>query len=477
LPAFLGGTAGAQNVAPLRTYCGQTCARAQNENQLVQLGAAKVRADCVALVYRELMRHEGRTPFAVSALKNARFHADRCILRTGTLTGNFSWSEALANLVAAQAHWKSAVASRALTEKFPPYDRGRESMVADTWDLTGSAPEKLQKIDAFCKQEASKLSALEAKAREPAVAAFLAQNSYVREIVTLSTSRAKFMFDHCKNWVVGLRYADAVGCPSDLADMVASIGRALGGAPGGTTGGNAVQKDIEEALERIKKARELMAAETKLRGEKPARGPIFQMAIDRVGAAYGLLRQANELMVKAAKEQQALRAMQPKNSSVLSSMCSVWLGVALPFATLVVTQYIEAHRQAAALLSKFLTPLTPAEMTELGKFFPARILSAVRIFEYGAGAHGLFSDDTQATTYSSDLIFVKPGERGAKNVLKHELVHACQYDRLGLAGFAAGYVTAFAAAGCDYATNLFEKQAYDYEPKSVRIGVHLGYCH
>jgi hypothetical protein len=156
LLSLLSSPASAQGVNALRAYCGQTCARAQNENQLIQLGAAKIRADCVALVYRELMRLEGRTPAAAASLKNARLHADRCIQRTGTLSGDYSWSEALANLRLAQQHWQTARASRALLEKFAPYDRGMERVLPDTWDLSGTPPVRLGKIDAFCKHRAQR---------------------------------------------------------------------------------------------------------------------------------------------------------------------------------------------------------------------------------------------------------------------------------------------------------------------------------
>jgi hypothetical protein len=463
--------ANADNLATLKAHCGAACARAQNDNQLVQLGVAKIRADCVALENQELFRHEGSSATAVKALQEARAFADRCLLRSGTFWGDFSWSEALANLKRAKDRWETARAG-GVKERFERYDRGAEQLVADVWDLSGAPPERVRKMEAFCRQESGKLAHLETSARAPAVAAAVRQNSYVADIVTTSLRRAHAMAEKC-SWIVSRRMADAVGPPSDLADMVATVGRALASLqrPAGT---DPVQQDLSEARARIQRARALLAGAKKGPAQPSAGGAAtVRVAFDRAGAARQLLREANQLFRKASREEQAAQqqARLAAGGKLPAAAC-VALGAHLVFAALVAAEYIEAHRSVAVLFNG--SPLTSAEMAFLAPFFPARLLSGVRIFE---GEHaGFLNDDALAVTYGSDVIFTSPGNR-TNTTLKHEMVHICQYDLLGVRRFAGAYMAGYIDAGCDYATNVYEKQAKTFELSGTgRIDAFLGYC-
>jgi hypothetical protein len=73
------------------------------------------------------------------------------------------------------------------------------------------------------------------------------------------------------------------------------------------------------------------------------------------------------------------------------------------------------------------------------------------------------------------LIIVRKGRRST-NLLKHEFVHVCQYDRLGREGFANSYADQYVDGGYDYHNIEFEKQAYGFESRDQRIADYLGYC-
>ena len=109
-------------------------------------------------------------------------------------------------------------------------------------------------------------------------------------------------------------------------------------------------------------------------------------------------------------------------------------------------------------------PLTEAEKTYLKQFYPARLVDGVRVVEEVASS-GAFIHQASATTYGNDLIVInkrRAGERTLK-LLKHEFVHICQYDVLGVAGFAREYANGYVDGGYEYGNIPMEQDAFDYQ--------------
>ena len=138
-------------------------------------------------------------------------------------------------------------------------------------------------------------------------------------------------------------------------------------------------------------------------------------------------------------------------------------------------RYIRDHRNVWMPIAK---PLSELEKAYLKRFFPARIVERVRVTEL-VGMTGAFILNAAATTYGNDFIIVRKGSRSL-SLLKHELVHACQYDRLGGENFAYRYADQFVDGGYEYREIEFEKQAYAFQQipdgSTPHIAVHLGYC-
>lgn len=134
-------------------------------------------------------------------------------------------------------------------------------------------------------------------------------------------------------------------------------------------------------------------------------------------------------------------------------------------------RYIRDHRN---IWMKTASPLTEDEKKYLLQFFPQRLVDAVRVKEL-AGMTGAFNHSYSATTYGNDFIIIRKGRRSL-GLLKHEFVHVCQYDRLGLEGFAHAYADQWIDGGYQYANNEFELQAKDFVTKEMKIGDYLGYC-
>ena len=123
--------------------------------------------------------------------------------------------------------------------------------------------------------------------------------------------------------------------------------------------------------------------------------------------------------------------------------------------------------------------LTSAEKAYLLRFFPARLVNNMKVFEM-SGMTGAFIFEASATTYGKDFITVKAGERSL-SLLKHEMVHACQYEHLGsVEAFAQTYADQFVDNGYSYDTIPFEQVAKSYAgtPDAITrpIGEVLGYC-
>ena len=106
-------------------------------------------------------------------------------------------------------------------------------------------------------------------------------------------------------------------------------------------------------------------------------------------------------------------------------------------------------------------PLTVAESTYLRRFFPARLVDNLRVFEM-IEMTGAFNFNAAATTYGKDFITIKSGNRSLP-ILKHELVHACQYEHLGsVEAFAHAYADQFVDGGYEYRNIQFEREAFQY---------------
>ncbi len=134
-------------------------------------------------------------------------------------------------------------------------------------------------------------------------------------------------------------------------------------------------------------------------------------------------------------------------------------------------RYIRDHRN---IWMPSASPLTETEKTYLRQFFPNRLVESVRVKELD-GMTGAFSHSASATTYGNDFIIIRKGKR-TNELLKHEFVHVCQYDKLGVQGFANTYADQYVDGGYEYSNIEFEKQAWGFAWKNLKIADYLGYC-
>lgn len=130
--------------------------------------------------------------------------------------------------------------------------------------------------------------------------------------------------------------------------------------------------------------------------------------------------------------------------------------------------YIEANRISFLWRAK---PLRKSEKKYLYAFFPKRIVDGMRVLE--RNDTGYFNKSAGATTFGADFVIIRRGQR-SNRLLRHELVHACQYDRLGVRGFAHAYADQYVDGGFSYRNIAFEKQAYAFEKGPIKA--FLGYC-
>jgi hypothetical protein len=134
-------------------------------------------------------------------------------------------------------------------------------------------------------------------------------------------------------------------------------------------------------------------------------------------------------------------------------------------------RYIRDHRN---IWIPSASPLTETEKTYLRQFFPNRLVESVRVKELD-GMTGAFNFSASATTYGNDFIIIRKGKR-TNELLKHEFVHVCQYDKLGVQGFANTYADQYVDGGYEYSNIEFEKQAWGFAWKKSKIADYLGYC-
>lgn len=109
-------------------------------------------------------------------------------------------------------------------------------------------------------------------------------------------------------------------------------------------------------------------------------------------------------------------------------------------------------------------PLSEEEKTYLKRFYPARLVDGVRVVEELASS-GAFIHTADATTYGNNLIVINKHRAGRRTLklLKHEFVHICQYDVLGIDGFAREYTNGYVDGNYDYDNIPMEQDAFDYQ--------------
>jgi len=108
--------------------------------------------------------------------------------------------------------------------------------------------------------------------------------------------------------------------------------------------------------------------------------------------------------------------------------------------------------------------LTEDEKNYLKRFYPARLVDGVRVVEELASS-GAFIHGASATTYGNNLIVFNKRRMGTRTLklLKHEFVHICQYDVLGIDGFASEYASGYVDNNYDYNSIPMEMDAFDYQ--------------
>ncbi len=141
--------------------------------------------------------------------------------------------------------------------------------------------------------------------------------------------------------------------------------------------------------------------------------------------------------------------------------------------TELVAQYIAEQR---ALFWKRAQPIGEQHRTKLQAFFPAALLDKVRVVKGRAGEPSFYPklramgiENAPAFSDMAGITFqdvVVHSDRLSEPLLFHELVHAMQYEHLGLEGFAERYVRGFLTGG-SYEEIPLEKQAYQLEAKFV----------
>ncbi len=132
-------------------------------------------------------------------------------------------------------------------------------------------------------------------------------------------------------------------------------------------------------------------------------------------------------------------------------------------------RYIRDHHNVNMAYGK---PLTDTEKTFLKQFFPERLVDKVRIV-MKKNRTGFGNYKAGATTYGNDLIVVKQGNRDL-DTLKHEMVHVCQYDKLGIKGFAYEYADQYVESNYNYDNMSFEQDAYSFGSHTDHISKYLG---
>jgi len=124
-------------------------------------------------------------------------------------------------------------------------------------------------------------------------------------------------------------------------------------------------------------------------------------------------------------------------------------------------RYIRDHHNMYYFRGK---ALTSTEKTELKKYYPASLVDKMRVAEELLST-GAFIHSASATTYGDNLIVINKKKAGNRtlSLLKHEMVHACQYHTLGRRGFAKRYADDYVDHSYDYNKMPIELDAFHYQ--------------
>lgn len=149
-----------------------------------------------------------------------------------------------------------------------------------------------------------------------------------------------------------------------------------------------------------------------------------------------------------------------------------------------ITQQVEAYIGTQRSLHRpTAIPLSPAQIAKMSPFFPPSTLNSTRLLTgqfanppfYGELAKMGFQaallpnfDDMAAITYVNTVVSRVPF---TDRLLFHELVHAVQFQKLGLPTFAGRYVSGFLTGG-SYGMIPLERNAYELEGRFVAAPTH-----
>lgn len=136
-----------------------------------------------------------------------------------------------------------------------------------------------------------------------------------------------------------------------------------------------------------------------------------------------------------------------------------------------VAAYVEEQRTA---FGKKAQSISPDDIEQLRAYFPADVLSTVKVARGRAPEPGFYTlvrmmgirnapafSEMAGITFQDVVVHAEPL---SLQLLFHELVHAVQYKHLGVVRFAQLYVRGFLNGG-SYEEIPLEKQAYELEAK------------
>jgi hypothetical protein len=134
-----------------------------------------------------------------------------------------------------------------------------------------------------------------------------------------------------------------------------------------------------------------------------------------------------------------------------------------------VADYIAEQRAAFGQKAQ---PISPEQAQQLRAYFPAEVLSTVKVVRGRAPEPGFYTpvrmmgirnapafSEMAGITFQDIVVHAEPL---SSTLLFHELVDAVQYKHLGLERFAQLYVRGFLSGG-SYEEIPLEKQAYELE--------------
>lgn len=265
----MSGGANAQSLSALKGYC----AKYQSDQELIQCGTAGIRAQCRNLI-AWMGTVKGKSGAATQALGKVFFHADKCVKRSDTFTGSFSWAEALANLNLAQ-QTKSAISSADLDKKEGHADGADPVTVAGCSVGAKDPAQRVAELKRCCSSLRAKLEAI------PKNSAYGQLKPDHKAVVDSMRAIAKSKLDQC-DLAVRRGWTAAVGMGVEAAHAVGEAEKALSATA------NRVQKEME--------AKRRLTAE-QFRTELKRLQELRQKAIDVRNQARDMIREAKVCFV------------------------------------------------------------------------------------------------------------------------------------------------------------------------------------